>query len=265
MLGDAPIRVPVINETQDWIALEKPVGAGVRQHPWDIGVPDMDMALNRQLKANKPELLRLNAVLLGSVYYLEPEVSGVSIFAKNRAGLNRLRNQFGSEELQFHFLFVTKAGVAEGVHELIADAPLLVHNTKPKMIPSTAKGKKAQTHFRLLFESSSGWALWEACTSYIRPHQIRAHAATHGFSILGDDLYSGPEAPSLSDFLSKKQTSMVSFPVFKGIALHLYKVKIPASNIGSKMDLFAEPPKPFQLMLQRMQLIEASKLTLRAC
>lgn len=263
LLGDAPIRIPVINETQDWIALEKPVGAGVRQHPWDISVPDIDTALNSQLKASKPELLRRNAVLFGSVYYLEPEISGVSVFAKNREGLNRLRNQFGSEELQFHFLFVARAGVTGEVRELTADAPLLVHNIKPKMIPSTAKGKKAQTDFRLLFESSSGWALWEARTFYIRPHQVRAHATIHGVSILGDELYSGPKAPPLSDFLSKKQTSMVSCPVFNGIALHLYKVTMPVSNIDPKIDLFAEPPKPFQLMLQRMQLIEAAKIALR--
>ena len=265
LLGDVPLRIPVINDAEDWIALEKPVGVGVRQHPWDVSVPDMDSALNSQLKANKPELLRHEAVFFGSVYYLEPEVSGVSVFAKNREGLNRLRNQLGSEELQFRFLFVTRGGLAAEAHEFTADAPLLIHNTKPKMIPSTAKGKKARTQFRLLFESRLGWALWEARTSYIRPHQVRVHAATHGFPIMGDETYSGPKAPPLSDFLSKKSTSAVFCPVFNGIALHLFKVIIPMSDLKTgTIELFAEPSKYFQLMLQRMQLVEAAKIVLQA-
>ena len=261
LLGDTPLRIPIIREAEDWIAMEKPVGVGVRKHPWDICVPDMDTALNSQLKTNKPELLKHNATLLGSIYYLEPEISGVSVFAKNREGLVRLRNLVGSEGVQFRFLFVAKAGIVSArTRELIADEPLLIHNTKPKMIPSTAKGKKTLTSFRLLFESDLGWALWEACTNYIRPHQVRAHAAKHKFPIMGDEIYSGPKAPLLSDSLPQKRRSEVFCSVFNGIALHLYKVILPSLDSTSDViHLFAKLPKHFRLMLQRIQLLDAAK------
>ena len=100
--------------------------------------------------------------------------------------------------------------------ELRADAPLLPHNVKPKMIPSTAKGKKAFTSFRRIAESPKGWALWEATVDFFRPHQIRAHAAVLGLPILGDDLYGGPGAPTQRDLLPKKQRARLHLPVFHG-------------------------------------------------
>jgi len=252
LLGDAPVRMSIVGETDAWIAVEKPAGVAVRAYPWDAGVPDMDAALNKQLQAGKPELVKLGASLFGSAYYLDPAVSGVALFAKSRDSLAELRNCVGSAELRYRFWFVAKAGAAGGAREVVADAPLLAHNTKPKMIPSTAKGKKAKTEFKLLSESGLGWALWEATTSFLRPHQVRVHAAVHELSILGDVLYDGPEAPLLSVLLPNKRTSGIRYPVFSGLALHLREVVVP--NSGEEASLRAELPRHFRVMLQRMQL-----------
>jgi 23S rRNA-/tRNA-specific pseudouridylate synthase len=256
MLAEAPFRMPVIGEADGWIAVEKPAGVGLREYPWDAGVPDMDAALNKQLQAGKPELVKRGATLFGSAYYLDPAISGVALFAKNRESLAELRNLAGSEELRYRFLFVTKAGAAAGVREVVADAPLLPHSTKPKMIPSTAKGKKATTAFKLLSESKHGWALWEATTSFLRPHQVRAHAAVHELPVLGDELYGGPEAPLLSELLPNKRTSGIRNPVFSDLALHLREVALPVGGEGSSssVSLRAELPRHFRVMLQRMQL-----------
>lgn len=256
LLGDVPLRMPVIGETNGWIALAKPAGIGLRAYPWDHGVPHMDAALNRQLQAGKPELLKRGATLFGSTYYLDPAISGVALFAKHRASLSMLRNMVGSAQLRFRFLLVTTAGAAAGAQELIADAPLLAHRTKPKMIPSTANGKKAHTQFRRLAESGSGWALWEGLTTFIRPHQIRAHAAVHGLSILGDVLYGGPEAPLLRELLPNKRSPGTGFPVFNGVALHLRELTLPESDSpqATSIHLRAQLPRHLCVMLQRMQL-----------
>lgn len=261
LLGDVPLRMPVIGETDDWIAVEKPAEVGLREYPWDIGVPDMDAALNQQLQAGKPELLKRGATLFGSVYYLDPAISGVALFAKHREYLSVLRNLVGSAGLRFRFLLVTTAGAAGGAHELVANAPLLPHRSKPKMIPSTAKGKKTHTQFRRLAESSSGWALWEGMAAFIRPHQIRTHAALHELSILGDVLYGGPEAPLVSELLPNKRGSGIRFPVFSGLALHLREVTLPefGSPQGPAVHLRAELPRHFCVMLQRMQLTIPAK------
>lgn len=255
LILDYPIRLPVIKEADGWIAVEKPAGIAMRQHPWNRDKTDMDTALNKQLQAQKPELLQSGATLFGSVYNIEPEVSGVALFAKHKKSMAELRNFAGSDRLRFTFLLVVRSNSSEGFDEKIADAPLLTHNTKPKMIPSTAKGKKAQTHFKRIHESNLGWALWEAETSFPRFHQVRAHASVEGIPILGDSLYSGPDSPLLSEFIAKKRIAKMHQPIFEGIALHLSKVVLPdLDNDAESTQLTATLPKHFNLLLERLKL-----------
>lgn len=254
-LVDHPLRVSVINEADGWIAFDKPAGVAIRQHPWNHNMVDMDTALNKQLKARKPELLKTGATLFGSIYNVEPELSGVALFAKHRDSLSQLRNLVGSEKLLFTFLLVTKSDSAEGVDELIADAPLLVHNTKPKMIPSTARGKKARTHFQRINKAPSGWSLWKASTPFPRFHQIRAHAAVQGIAILGDALYSGPRMPLLSELMPGKRIAEIKHPIFTGIPLHLSEVRLPdLAEEPETVQLSAALPESFRLLLERLQL-----------
>lgn len=233
------------------MALDKPPGVGMRAHPWD-SEPDIDAALNVQLQAGKPELTRREAELFGSVYYLDPAISGVAVFAKNRDALADLRNRFGSGECCFRFQFVAAAQPVGQESSLESDAPLLPHNVKPKVIPSTAKGKKAFTRFRRIAESSKGWALWEARVTFFRPHHVRAHAAVLEIPVLGDALYGGPEAPTQRELHPKKQRSGLNFPAFHGLALHLAEVALTPGD--SEATIICQPPKHLRLLLRRMGL-----------
>lgn len=244
--------MPVLAETDAWVALEKPAEVGVRAYPWD-SAPDIDAALNAQLQAGKPELVRRGASLFGSVYYLDPVISGAAVFAKNRDALADLRNRFGSGDCRFRFIFVAAAQPAEAETARRADAPLLPHNVKPKMIPSTAKGKKAFTDFKRLSVSPKGWELWEARVNFFRPHQVRCHASVLEMPVMGDALYGGPEAPTQADLHPKKQRgAALKFPVFHGVALHLAEVELYPED--PEASIACEPPKHFRLMLRRMGL-----------
>ena len=254
LLGAEPVRLAVLSDADLWLALDKTPGVGVREYPWDGDVPNMDAALNLQLQSAKPELVRLGASTFGSVYYLDPEVSGVALFGKSRESIAELRNQYGSGHFDCHFLLVTRHQGESVGEERHSDAPLLPHNTKPKMIPSTAKGKRALTCFQLLDASPSGWALWRASASFIRPHQVRAHAAVLGLAVLGDCLYGGPDAPSLRHLQPRKRGPGMQVPVFDGIALHLAEVYIPPIGGQGNVSIQAPLPRRFAVMLQRLGL-----------
>lgn len=219
LLGEEPIRLPILHDAEGWLALEKPAGVGMRAHPWDEGVPDLDSALNVQLENGKPELLRLGASLFGSLYYVDPEIAGIAVFAKNRDSLADLRNSYGSSEGRFVFTFVAGRG-AEGLPSLESDAPLLHHRVKPKMIPSTAKGKKCFTKFVRLGESGE-WALWEAHVDFFRAHQVRAHAAVAGIPVMGDTLYAGPSIPTHSQLEPKKRRQGGDKPAYVDLPIWL--------------------------------------------
>lgn len=259
LLGDAPLRLPVTGDTDSWLALNKPAGVGVRAYPWDEGVPHLDGALNRQLQEGKPELVGLGADLFGSIFYLEPECSGVALFGKSREAIAELRNAYGSGEFEFRFLAVTPLLNSVEVGQVLeADAPLLPHDWKLKMIPSSAKGKKAHTRFSCLGVSSLGWALWEARANYLRTHQIRAHLAVLGMPVLGDPLYDGPDAPLLGNIMPKKRGPGMQAAVFSGLALHLSEVRIVGVGVDPVPPVVAEPCKPFSVMLKRLGLEGAS-------
>lgn len=254
LLGERPLRLDVLAETEHWIALNKSAGVGTRAHPWNEA-PDLDNALNVQLEAGKPELQRTGANLFGSVYYLDPEVSGVALFAKNRDALGDLRNRFGSGECRFTFYFVASSlgeDTAALPAEFTADAPLLPHRVKPKMIPSTAKGKKSFTGFTCLAKSDSGWGLWQAQTNFFRPHQIRAHAAVHGIPLLGDGLYGGPAAPTMRQLQPRARRSDLDTAVFDGLAIHLARVELSPGDGATLIE--SALPKPFTLLLKRLGL-----------
>lgn len=279
LLGERPLRLNVLEETDDWMALDKLAAVGTRAHPWD-NRPDLDSALNTQLEVGKPELLRMGASLFGSVYYLDPEISGVALFAKNRDALGRLRNCFGSGECKFTFFFLAASGSAEAsarapdstsgrrfdsfktpnpsrgdapmapLAEFQADAPLLPHRVKPKMIPSTAKGKKSFTQFIRVADSDLGWTLWEAQVDFFRPHQVRAHAATHGIPVLGDEVYGGPASPTVRQIQPRAQRSRLDAAVFGGLAIHLSRVDL-SPGVGAP-SVESSLPKPFALLLKRL-------------
>lgn len=247
LLGPDPQRLAILQDTADWIVLHKPHGVGTREHPWDLDVPDLDTALNQQLQAGKPELLRLGASLFGSVYYLEPIIPGIALFAKNRDALSELRNRFGSGEGSFRFRFV--AGRAPGGEtDLMADAPLLPHRIKPKMIPSTGKGKKCQTSFSQL-ACSGEWAFWEARAGFIRPHQVRAHAAVAGIPVMGDALYAGPTLPTLAELSPrKKRAALAAKPAYQGVPIRLCGIDLGEVRVQS------DPDKRTELFLKRLGL-----------
>ncbi|MFT4900823.1 MAG: 23S rRNA-/tRNA-specific pseudouridylate synthase [Lentimonas sp.] len=247
LLGEAPLRLPVLAETTEWVALDKPAGIAVREYPWDGVRPNMDAALNSQLQAGKPELVQRGADLFGSVYYMDPEMSGVAVFAKQRQSLAELRNSFGSAECVFTFTFLSAVCPAELNAEFEANAPLLAHRTKPKMIPSTANGKKSSTQFSLKGKSADGrWTLWEARTRFFRPHHIRAHAAVHGISVLGDELYDGAVVPTLRELKLKGRGEGLNAPALERMPLHLTVCQLSAA-----VSIRSEIPKPLQLFMQR--------------
>lgn len=225
LLGAEGIRIPIIAETDQYVALNKPVGLAVRQHPWDAGLPNLDQALNHQLTAGKREFMNTGAELFASVYYLDRAISGLSLFAKNKSAWAELKNRTGSGLLAFRFLLIAYA--ESSVEEtMICEVPLLPHTHKAKMVPSSAKGKQAKTVFRSLKSGREGWRLWEARTNFFRPHQIRLHAALSGLRIMNESLYEGQEAPTYAAVGKRKKSSDFETQIFESNALHLAELSL---------------------------------------
>ena len=128
---------------------------------------------------------------LAIIQRLDKETSGVLIFSKSPAANRSLTQQFAGHSVRKKYLLLTDRPVRRT--EFTAVSALVRSGEKYVSRPLHAGAAKAETRFRVR-TLEDGMTLVEAEPVTGRTHQIRVHAAEHGFPILGDTLYGGTPA-----------------------------------------------------------------------
>jgi RluA family pseudouridine synthase len=182
----SPGELRVLYRDQWLLAVDKP--AGLDCHPTGSGREDV---LSRVTALLQKEGERRPPVLL---HRLDLETSGVLLFALDSTSNRRLARQFARRELEKVYL----AAVRGCPPDEFAVSNRLQRGRRGRMVvvPYPA-GQEAVTDFRIR-NRLEGMALVEARPRTGRTHQIRAHLAGEGFPLLGDALYDGPTAVTLS-------------------------------------------------------------------
>ncbi len=175
----------VIDETPDWLVIDKPVGLLV--HP-DAKHPDG--TLIDLLLAHDPKIARVgeNPDRPGIVHRLDREVSGLMIVAKTQAAYESLQRQFAERKTEKKYL-----ALVHGVLPLDeGDIKFRIarSTTKARMAarPENKQGQAAWTHYTVK-QRFVGASLLELEILSGRTHQIRAHLYALGHPIIGDPLY----------------------------------------------------------------------------
>ena len=127
---------------------------------------------------------------LAIIHRLDKETSGVLVFGKTSLANKSLTEQFTQHLARKHYVLRTDHPVPG--ESLVAESALVRLGEKYISRPLHAGGDRAETRFRVL-NREAGITLVEAEPVTGRTHQIRVHAAEHGFPILGDTLYGGTE------------------------------------------------------------------------
>ncbi len=248
LLGRQPQRLPVLGaEPGQWLALDKPAGVLTDRHRWHPELPGVLPALNAQASAAKPELEPYAFTEAKHVYILEPEITGILLLALSDETLQRLREAYGSGQMYFHFGFLAKW--TGGAEERTCQLPVSVHNTEPRALISHQSGKKCKTRFRLL-KRLGDYAWWEARATYLRPHQIRLHAAESGLAVVGDSLYGGPAPICLSALKRDYRNRGEEKPLYAQLCLHLGELEV--NMAGQALRLEAEFPKGLTVLHRRL-------------
>lgn len=231
-------ELPIIYENKDFLVVNKP--------PFMLTHPT-GRQLFHTASNYLQEKLQQN---VHSVHRLDKETSGLLIFVKKPEISEIFTDYFATQKIQKCYFLISKKNKTtfkNTLWPLIAKEPLtlaMATSTEKGFIPLgiaekvnidlplEEKTQNALTHFYLL-EENEEYLVCLAFPKTGRQHQIRLHAAYHGFPILGDKLYL--EDPSY--FYRYKEKELTTEDVHKlhhfRQALHAISLKIP--NVTEKI------------------------------
>lgn len=131
-----------------------------------------------------------------SIHRIDRETSGVLLLGKTPEASSRVSLLFENDEVHKCYFFMSKLRDENISFPLTAFERL---GTRDDYVPrlfnhcfpeSSSEGKHAETTFELIHKEN-GYMFGLAFPKTGRQHQIRSHAAFHGFPLVGDKLYNG--------------------------------------------------------------------------
>ncbi len=168
----------IVFEDEHLLVVNKP--AGMNTH---APAPHAGEGIYDWLRHREPRWANL-AIL----HRLDKETSGVMVFGKTPLANKSLTEQFTARNVRKKYLLLTDRAVNQS--SFTAESSLVRLGERYVSRPLHAGSERAETRFRVL-DRQEGATLVEAIPVTGRTHQIRVHAAEHGFPILGDTLYGG--------------------------------------------------------------------------
>jgi len=191
------VKDMVVAETEDYWLINKQAGICVHKSERDIfGVIEV------------MQYVFTDAHL---VHRIDRNTSGCLLIAKSYQSLSRLQSQWRAHQVKKVYQLVV-CGQWGQDNQVRVSKPLLridANNRAEKVIGSE-KGKSAVTLFRVL-RRFKDYTLLEAEILTGRTHQIRVHAASIGFPILGDGRYGQSKNDLMSGmFLHAKELTLAN-------------------------------------------------------
>ena len=233
------MQLEIIEETEDWIALNK--------HPGLLSIPDRE-GKEVSLKA----ILQDKFGEIFTVHRLDRDTTGVIIFAKTAEAHRFLSQQFEERTVEKRYL-----GLVNGIptdKEGRMESPIGEHPSKRGMMAVLKKGKPSMTDYEVK-EEFGKYALVEFIIHTGRTHQIRVHAQELGHPIVCDELYGDGKPIFISSLKKNFKLSKSEFeerPILSRLGLHAALLSFTDED-GRKYSLEAELPKDMRALIQQLR------------
>lgn len=233
------MQLAIIEETANWIALNKPAGL--------LSIPDRegkDVSLKSILQEKYGEIF--------TVHRLDKETSGVILFAKNADAHRFISQKFEDRTVEKIYLGLVN-GVPQ-VKEGTIDSPIGEHPSKRGLMAIVKKAKPSITDY-VVKEEFGKYSLVEFNIHTGRTHQIRVHMQSLGHPIVCDTLY-GDGKPVLISSLKKNfklsKSEDEERPILNRLGLHALRLTFIDED-GKEYSLEAEVPKDMRALLQQLR------------
>lgn len=218
----------VIYSDDDILVFNKNSGILTASDRYDKEAPRLDVLA-------EPEFGRLMAV-----HRIDKDTSGIVIYARNPDAHRNLSIAF--ERRQVKKVYHALVHGRPAWDNYTCEARLLPDgDARHRTVVNKRQGKASSTEFKLI--GSCGPFSWiEARPLTGRTHQIRAHLADLGISIVCDPLYSGNQKPvKLSDIKRSWHGDVYEErPLLSRLALHAYSIEL-AHPVSGETIKFTAP------------------------
>lgn len=184
LINEEILRSLIIFEDDDVIVINKP--------GWFVCHPSKRGPWSSLVGATK-ELLGLEKVFL--VGRLDRETSGVVLIAKNQQAGRRWQSELELKKVKRTYLAIVEGELNEQVkvEGFIGNDPDSKVFVKQRVTVKSRTSKKAETHFYPLYYGG-GFTFVSVITKTGRKHQIRLHAQSIQFPLVGEKLYGHDES-----------------------------------------------------------------------
>jgi 23S rRNA pseudouridine955/2504/2580 synthase/23S rRNA pseudouridine1911/1915/1917 synthase len=229
----------LIEETEDWIALNKPSGL--------LSIPDREGK-----EVSLKSLLQQKYPAIYTVHRLDRDTSGLIVFAKNEATHRHLSMQFEGRLTKKIYTGLVSGCPSELKGSI--NLPLAENMVQRGMMIVNRRGKESLTDYEVM-ENFGICSLLQFRIHTGRTHQIRVHMKEAGHPILCDALY-GDGKPLLLSSLKKKKFKLSKDleeerPLLSRLALHALELSF-TNTAGETIELSAEMPKDMRASLQQL-------------
>ena len=240
------LPLDILFEDDHIIAINKPVGLVVHPSPGSL----TGTLVNALIAHCGESLTGIGGVLRpGIVHRLDKDTSGVMIAAKTAAAHANLTSMFAAHDLDRRYQALVWGNEID--RDGTVDAPLGRSNFDRKKQAVTSKGRHAITHWHTLRSFPPFATLLECRLETGRTHQIRAHMAHIGRSIIGDPLYGrAPRAGQMPDVTAR--TCLAQLRSFGRQALHAAHLGFAHPVTGEALVFASKLPEDMQTLIKFM-------------
>ncbi len=218
----APIKIEIIYEDKNIILVNKK--PGLLSHPDETYHFDSLIARARHYLYEKKEYIPCNENSFAPtlVNRIDRNTGGIVIIAKNAQSLRILNEKLKNREIKKFYLCIVTGTLDKNEDVLTAFLEKNEKQNKVYIFSSPGKNRKIiKTKYKVLSERKN-YSLLEVELLTGRTHQIRAHLAYIGHSILGDGKYG-----------KNMQNKKVGY---KYQALYSYKLKFSFNSTAKELD-----------------------------
>lgn len=223
------IPLDIVYEDKDICVVNKPRGLVV--HP---AVGNESGTLVNALLYHFGDLSTIGGEIRpGIVHRIDKMTSGLLVVAKNDLAHEGLAKQFADHSAHRSYIALVAGNIREDSGTV--DAPIARHPTDRKRMAVVPNGRRAVTHFQVLYRFSAVTVLGLELETG-RTHQIRVHMAHIHHPVVGDQVYSN----------GKNTLGMA------GQALHGWRLQLTHPSSGKHMSFTAPLPEDMQQALKRL-------------